>query len=135
MISRRIFALGLAVALASCTQPGTSPTADWEGKTWYLWSVDGVPTTPGTMRSASLRFDAPNYRYGGFCNGVSGTYTYGPGTTLTLGLGASTLIGCPDPNEDVYFAYMSKVNSLSVDGIELVLTTTDAKVLRFRAPI
>ena len=135
MISRRIFALGLALTLAACTQTGSPPGADWQNKTWYLWSVDGVPTVPGAMRSAELRFDATNYRYGGFCNGVSGTYSYGPGTKLALGLGAATMIGCPDPNEDLYFAYMGKVNSLSVDGMELVLTTTDATELRFRAPI
>ena len=136
MISRRIFALGLTLALTACAQ--TSPestTSNWQNRTWYLWSIDGAPTTPGTMRKASLEFDATGYRYGGFCNSVSGPYTYGPGSALDMSTGISTIIGCPDPNEDIYFAHMGKVRSLTEDGIELVLVTSEAIELRFRSPI
>lgn len=137
MIARRVLAIGFALALSGCLG-ATTPTPqanDFQNRTWVLKTIDGAAFTPLTGHSGTLRFTANDYHYGGLCNGVSGSYNYGPGDQLTLGSGTATIILCPDPAEDLYFSAMRKVQSMQIDGYALTLSTSDGHDLRFIAPI
>jgi heat shock protein HslJ len=99
--------LGFALLVAGCNLVGGS--SDLTGTTWQ-WSAS-TTTVPA---SQSVTPDPENYTIefasdGSFsakadCNQVSGSYTTS-GSTMTIELGASTLVACPDDSlSDLYLA-------------------------------
>lgn len=67
------------------------------------------------------------------CNTATATYTLGEGNTITITLGAMTLVACPpDSQADVYLAGLGNAAIYSFDGDTLLLDmTADAGTLSF----
>lgn len=90
----RIRALPLFAALAGCAAV-PAPLTDLSGTSWKVAAINGQPTP--AVGDYSIRFDADGRlgaRFG--CNLMGGDYRL-TGATLTVGMMATTLMGCPEP--------------------------------------
>ena len=69
------------------------------------------------------------------CNAVTGTYTTDATGALTINLGASTAVGCPEDSQDTEFlAALASAASYSFDGEALMIGRAgDAGMLGFQA--
>jgi heat shock protein HslJ len=127
---------GLAILVAACSSSG-----GLTGKTWQLTAItEKVPAFQGVVPSA----DQPNYTIAfnedatatiqADCNSVTANYTTTSDGAMTITLGASTMMACPEGSmADQYMAGLSATKSYAVDGDQLTLTLADEGTLAFAA--
>lgn len=90
----RILALPFVAALAGCAAV-PAPLTDLAGTSWRVVAINGQPVP--AVGDYSMRFGADGglgARFG--CNAMGGRYRL-TGATLTVGMLATTLMGCPEP--------------------------------------
>lgn len=102
-----------AVALAACTAGGatesTDAAGDITGITWQWMSVDstssgGEKTTVPNPENYTLVFNDDGTVTGtADCNSFSGAYTYEEGGAMTISLGPTTAMACPEGSLDSQF--------------------------------
>ncbi len=138
---RSIAALALAVAAVAIIVSACSSSGGLTGKTWQLTAItEKVPAFQGVVPAA----DQPNYTIAfnddgtatiqADCNSVTGTYTTTSDGAMTITLGASTMMACPEGSmADQYMAGLSATKSYAVDGDQLTLTLADEGTLEFAA--
>ena len=132
-----LFALAIAAALivGACNSGG-----GLTGKTWQLTAItEVVPAFQGVVPAA----DQANYTIefladGTFnakadCNQVLGTYTTTPEGGLTIVLGPSTLVACPDTSlAPQYVAGLGSAASYAIADGQLTITLKDEGTLVFK---
>ena len=103
------------------------------GGTWQLASITGqTPAYQGVVPAA----DQPRYTIAfaedgtlaarADCNAITGTYSLDRSEGITITLGASTLVACPDGSYGSLFAHaLAEVTTWAIADDELTLTTTD----------
>lgn len=138
---RSVAAVALAVAVVALIVSACSSSGGLTGKTWQLTAItEKVPAFQGVIPSA----DQPNYTIAfnedgtatiqADCNSVTGSYTTASDGALTITLGASTMMACPEGSmADQYLAGLSATKSYTVDGDQLTLTLADEGTLEFTA--
>ena len=147
------FALALAATaiVAGCSNTGSSASAsaassdssangDLTGKTWMLTAItEKAPAFQGVVPAA----DQANYTIefksdGTFtakadCNQMSGTYTTTSTGGLTIVLGPSTLVACPDGSlAPQYVTGLGNAASYAVANGQLTITLKDEGTLVFK---
>jgi len=126
-----------ATAGGEMEEPGTTmPTLT--GTTWE-W-VETVGATESVAAADPTRYTITFNEDGsaaikGDCNTVLGTYTTAEDGTLTITLGPSTLMACPEDSQaQPFLAGLAAAASYSFDGGDLLIDqAADAGTLRFRA--
>jgi heat shock protein HslJ len=125
-----------AVALGACSSGSSGLT----GKTWQLSTItEKSPAFQGVVPTA----DQPRYTIefktdGTFaaladCNRVAGTYTTS-GSNMTIKLGPSTLVACPDGSfGELYAVALGKAASYAIANDQLTITLSDGGTLTFVA--
>jgi heat shock protein HslJ len=114
----------LALTLAACGTGSSSPTL-----TGIVWQWSAMQET--APASQSVVPDPQNYTITfntdgtaaikADCNNVTANYTMS-GSSLTITLGASTLMACGDTSQDtIYLASLSKVSSYAIEKGQLQL--------------
>ena len=133
--SSRIF-LSLSIlifALAACGPTGSS-LADLKSGSWLLTSLDG--SAPVTGSSITLNFDKDSLGGSAGCNSYGGEYKL-RGEKLSLNNVYSTEMYCEAAGlmdqEAYYLELLSKVESVSITGDTLTLTTSSGETLEFEA--
>ena len=131
-----ILALTVSGLLVAACQ--SSSGSELTGKTWqWTGSTTKVPA------SQSVVPDPENYTItfstdGTFaskadCNQVSGEYT-SSGSSLTITLGPTTLMACPEGSQDALFLDgLGKAASYSISGTDLTITDSDEGTMQFVA--
>ena len=150
---RKLTFLALAVVvgalLAACSSSGSSPSGSpaassasggLTGKTWMLTAItEKVPAFQGVVPAA----DQANYTIefksdGSFsakadCNQLLGTYTTTAEGGLTIVLGPSTLVACPDTSlAPQYVAGLGSAASYAIADGQLTITLKDEGTLVFK---
>jgi heat shock protein HslJ len=145
------FLLAAAAIVVACSNSGSSAGAsastsssgsggDLTGKTWQLTAItEKVPAFQGVVPAA----DQANYTIefksdGTFtakadCNQTSGTYTTTATGGLTIVLGPSTLVACPEGSlAPQYVAGLGNAASYAIANAELTITLKDEGTLVFK---
>ena len=127
-------------ASASAASSGSSANGDLTGKTWMLTAItEKVPAFQGVVPDA----DQANYTIefksdGTFtakadCNQMSGTYTTTSTGGLTIVLGPSTLVACPEGSlAPQYVTGLGNAASYAVANGQLTITLKDEGTLVFK---
>jgi heat shock protein HslJ len=145
-----VLALAATAIVAACSSSGSSVGAsaatsgggsgDLTGKTWMLTAItEKVPAFQGVVPAA----DQANYTIefksdGTFaakadCNQVLGTYTTTSSGGLTIVLGPSTLVACPEGSlAPQYVAGLGNAASYAVANGQLTITLKDEGTLVFK---
>jgi heat shock protein HslJ len=145
-----VLALAATAIVAACSSSGSSAgasaatsgggTGDLTGKTWMLTAItEKVPAFQGVVPAA----DQANYTIefksdGTFaakadCNQVLGTYTTTSSGGLTIVLGPSTLVACPEGSlAPQYVAGLGNAASYAVANGQLTITLKDEGTLVFK---
>lgn len=104
---------------------------------WMLTEMagpDGTMTTPITI--PTLTFEDGSASGNASCNQYFGSYEI-DGSSLTFGPLASTEMFCGEPGvmdqETAYLAALASVDTWSIDGETLILSSGDTEVLRYEA--
>lgn len=104
---------------------------------WMLTEIagpDGTMTTPITI--PTLNFEDGSVAGNASCNQYFGSYEI-DGSSLTFGPLASTEMFCGEPGvmeqEAAYLAALASVDTWSMDGETLTLSSGDTEVLRYEA--
>ena len=103
------------------------------GKTWQLAAISGqTPAFQGVFPPEEQALYTVAFAADGTlaakadCNAVAGTYELSGNDGITIALGASTLVACPDGSYGTIFAHeLGNVTTWAVAGGELTLTTAD----------
>src|SRR6187431_343842 len=103
------------------------------GPTWQLAAITGqAPAYQGVVPAAeqsryTIAFgDDGSYIAKADCNSVAGTYELDRRDGITITLGPSTLVACPDGSYGNLFAHaLGTVTTWAIAGDELTLTTAD----------
>ena len=114
-------------------------TGSLTGRTWQLAALAGetpafravVPAEEQSRYTIDFAADG-TFAALADCNTVSGTYELRGNDGMTLTLGASTLVACPDGSYGTIFAHeLANVTTWAIANRELTLTTTDGGVGTF----
>ena len=144
-------AVGIAAIVAACSSSGASPSAsaaasaaagggsDLTGQTWHLTAItEKVPAFQGVVPAAdqanyTIEFAADGtFQAKADCNQVSGTYTTTPTGGLTIVLGPSTLVACPEGSLGSQYATgLGNAASYSITESDLTITLKDEGTLVF----
>jgi heat shock protein HslJ len=135
--------LALAAIVAACSGSSSSPSAAAGGLTANTWNLSAitekVPAFQGVVpadqqANYTIAFAADgNAQIKADCNSVGATYTTS-GDSLTITLGPSTLVACPEGSmADQYLAGLANASSYSVSGSGLTITLKDEGTLEFVA--
>ncbi len=120
----------LVLALSACNLG--EKDADLKGSAWELVSLGDALPVPGT--NVTLSFEKDNLGGNGGCNSYGGEFKL-KGDTLTIGNVYSTEMYCEAEGimdqEARYYQMLSNVESFSLAGEELILTTADGEALVF----
>jgi len=137
MRKRTLFALAIAatVVIAACSS-GASLT----GKTWQLTVItEKVPAFQGVVPVAqqanyTVTFNTDlSLNVKADCNSVGGTYVTTSSGGLTITLGASTKVACPEGSlADQYLAGLSSASSYTIVSNELTIVIPDGWSLIFK---
>src|SRR5262245_25059508 len=121
--------------LASCGE-GTSGLV---GPTWQWTNLtENAPLAHSEVgdpeRYTLTLADDGTFQVQADCNSVTGTFTT-DGDEITLSLGPSTLVACPEDSQgDQFVSLLHTVSTFSVDGDALVLDLADrAGTMTFEA--
>jgi heat shock protein HslJ len=141
------FALAVTAIITACSSSTSSSAAsggsgsDLTGKTWQLTAItEKVPAFQGVVPTA----DQANYTIefksdGTFqakadCNQVSGTYTTTSSGGLTIVLGPSTLVACPEGSlGSQYVTGLGNAASYAIANGQLTITLKDEGTLVFKS--
>jgi heat shock protein HslJ len=129
LISLTLFIV-LVLGLVACASSASTPSLT--GTTWQ-WTA--MQTTAPASQSMVPPSDAGKYtikfnpdgnaEIKADCNGVGATYTTS-GSSLSISLGAGTLMYCGDTSLDqIYLTSLAKVNSYAIDSSGLHLNLAD----------
>ncbi len=138
---RSVAAIGLAVAAIAILVAACSGSGGLTGKTWQLTAItEKVPAFQGVVPADQQPSYAITFQEDGSatiqadCNAVTGTYTTASDGGMTITLGASTMMACPEGSmADQYLAGLAATKSYKVDGDQLTLTLADEGTLAFTA--
>lgn len=120
----------LALVLAGCGGTSSSSESDITGIVWQWASMqETVPASQSVVpdpQNYTITFNTDgSVAIKADCNSVTGNYKI-DGSSLTITLGASTLMACGDASQDtIYLASLSKVNSYAVENGQLQLMFPD----------
>ena len=139
--------------VAACSTGGSSPSvsagassgasgsagASLTGKVWHLTAItEKVPAFQGVVPAAdpanyTIEFAADGtFQAKADCNQVSGTYTTTPTGGLTIVLGPSTLVACPEGSLGSQYATgLGNAASYSITESDLTITLKDEGTLVF----
>ena len=103
------------------------------GKTWQLTAITGqTPSFQGVFPPEEQALYTVEFASDGSmaaradCNAVTGTYELSGDDGITITLGASTLVACPDGSYGTIFAHeLGNVTTWAIASAELTLTTAD----------
>ncbi len=144
MRNRTMLALTIAatVILAACSSSSSSASAgsDLTGKTWQLTALtEKVPAFQGVVPEAdqanyTIEFSSDgNYQAKADCNQVSGAYTTTSDGGLTIELGPTTLVACPEGSlSDQYIQALGNASSYAIADSQLTITLKDEGTLVFK---
>ena len=133
---KRLFLLALPIALlaAACSSNGDDMPTD---HSWMLTEIagpDGTMTSPLTI--PTLTFEGGSASGNASCNQYFGSYEI-DGSSITFGQLASTQMFCGEPGvmdqEAAYLAALASVDTWSMDGETLTLSSGDTALLRYEA--
>ena len=121
---------GLALFAILGRGPDTSALT---GRTWQLTAITGqTPAFQGVFPVEEQSLYTIEFATDGTfasradCNALSGTYALSGSDGITISLGASTLVACPDGSYGTIFAHeLANVTTWAIVGAELTLTTSD----------
>jgi heat shock protein HslJ len=129
-----LLALPLALVAAACSSDGDSMPTDYPWMLTEMAGPDGTMTTPITI--PTLTFEDGSASGNASCNQYFGSYEI-DGSSLTFGPLASTEMFCGEPGvmdqETAYLAALASVDTWSIDGETLILSSGDTEVLRYEA--
>jgi heat shock protein HslJ len=140
MRTRTLIAVAFAVSAVVAACSGSGSSSSLTGKTWQLTAITEVtPAFQGVVPAA----DQPNYTIEfksdlslsakADCNSVLGTYTTTSTGGLTIILGPSTLVACPEGSlAPQYVAGLSNAASYVVANSALTITLKDGGTLAFK---
>ena len=103
------------------------------GRTWQLAAITGqTPSFQGVFPPEEQTLYTLEFATDGTlaakadCNAVAGTYELSGNDGMTITLGASTLVACPDGSYGTIFAHeLANVTTWAIASAELTLTTAD----------
>ena len=129
-----VAALMATMMLAACS----NTPSDLTGKQWQLTAItEKVPAYQGVVPAEDQgRYTITFNTDGTFnakadCNIVAGTFKTS-GTSLTITLGPSTLVACPDGSYGDLFAHaLSRAETYAVSGSDLTIELQDGGILSF----
>jgi heat shock protein HslJ len=142
-------AIASAAVVIACSSAGSSGSAGattapsgtgLTGKTWQLTAItEKVPAFQGVVPAAdqanyTIEFKADGtYSAKADCNMVSGTYTTTSSGGLTIVLGPSTLVACPEGSlGSQYVAGLGNAASYSITDSQLTITLKDGGTLAYK---
>jgi len=138
-----LFALATVVAACSGSSGSSpSPAASLTANPWQLSAVTvKAPAFQGVVpadqqASYTITFKADgSAEIKADCNQVSATYTSTPEGGLTIDLGGSTLVACPEGSlSDQYLAGLANASRYAISGSDLKITgKNDEGTLEFVA--
>jgi heat shock protein HslJ len=132
-----LIALGIAaVILVAACSGGNNLT----GKSWQLTAItEQVPAFQGVVpadqqSNYTIEFNSDGtFNAKADCNNMSGTYTTTSSNGLTIVLGPSTLVACPDDSlAPQYVAGLGNAASYAIADGQLTITLTDGGTLQFK---
>ena len=129
----------VAVLLFACSSTNRSATRRNDlGGEWVLQSIAGEKDPDkifSESRMPALLFDASKMSVSGNngCNRISGKYTLPGKEKIKFGPLMSTKMACPDigDGESIFMNAISKSNSFTIDGTNLILKDGNTEVMRF----
>ncbi len=135
---RKLTLAALAVAVTVIAAACGNSSSDLTGKTWQLTAIsEKVPAFQGVVPAADQsKYTITFNKDGSFnavadCNVVSGSYKTS-GTSLTITLGPSTLVACPEGSYGDLFAFaLARSKSYAVAGDQLTIDLDDGGILSF----
>ena len=127
-------AVGAIVLLAACS----NSSGDLTGKVWQLTAItEKTPAYQGVVPAAdqskyTITFNTDGtFNAKADCNAVAGTYKTS-GSNLTITLGPSTLVACPDGSFGDLFAHaLGNAASYAIANDQLTITLKDGGTLTF----
>ncbi len=127
-------AVGAIVLLAACS----NSSGDLTGKAWQLTAItEKTPAYQGVVPAAdqskyTITFNTDGtFNAKADCNAVAGTYKTS-GSNLTITLGPSTLVACPDGSLGDLFAHaLGEAASYAIANDQLTITLKDGGTLTF----
>jgi len=130
----------LALLVAGCAAPlnevkPTGPGGASPGGSWVLTSWNDPSAVPGEPNSITLTIADGRVSGKAACNQYSGPVKI-DGKGFSAGDMATTLMACFDDlaaAENTYLSLLAGVDSWSIDGGELVLSTNGVETLRYKA--
>lgn len=137
MRKRTLFAFAVAatVIVAAC-----SSSASLTGKTWQLTAItEKVPAFQGVVPEAQQANYTATFNTDlslnakADCNVVAGTYTTTSSGGLTITLGPSTLVACPEGSmADQYVLGLGNAASYAIANSQLTITLKDGGTLVYK---
>jgi len=137
----RLFLAATALATMTACAPNPEPKpataaptggAALGGGEWAVFEVIGQPIVENSK--PTITFEDGRVFGAGSCNRFMGGYTVsGDGLALQMSQMASTMMACPEPlmqQEGAFLGTLGSVNSYTVDGATLTLTTADGKTIK-----
>ncbi len=119
---------GIALIAAGCGMFGGDATLTGQVWEWGSAATDapGSETVIPEPERYTIEFlDDGTISSKADCNQVNGEYTSPGGGALTITLGASTLVACPeDSMADAFLAGLAGTSSYAIENGQLSLTTT-----------
>lgn len=103
------------------------PQPSLAGTSWAMSSVNGTTAVEGTMVTAVFNDDGTVTGSGG-CNSFTSTYETTAPNSISIQMGATTMMACEVPvteQETQYFRALSDAATYVVDGDTLTLTSAD----------
>ena len=131
MKTMKLMMFALLVVLASCTSKEDS-LALLKGKEWSMKSMtenSTIVTNPKELPSLVLSDSTANLYGSAGCNRLMGKYTADTEGNLSIELGGSTMMFCPDMTfEDQYKKALPLVKTFTIANNELTLKDADNKL-------
>jgi len=136
--------LAVTLALAACGSSSSSPSATAASLTSNTWNLSAitekVPAFQGVVPADqqadyTIAFAADGTaQIKADCNSVGATYTTTGDNGITIALGPSTLVACPEGSmSDQYLAGLANASTYAVSGSGLTITLKDEGTLEFVA--
>jgi heat shock protein HslJ len=135
---RRSMLVALAVAVTVIAAACSNSSGDLTGKTWQLTAItEKTPAFQGVVPAAdqskyTITFNTDGtFNATADCNQVSGTYKTS-GSNLTITMGPSTLVYCPEGSYGDLFAHaLANSVSYAIANDQLTITLKDGGTLAF----
>jgi heat shock protein HslJ len=137
---RRLTLSALMLVVAAVVIACSSSSSGLTGKTWQLTAItEKVPAFQGVVPEAdqskyTIEFKSDgSFQAKADCNQVSGQYVTTSTGGMTITLGPSTLVACPEGSMgDQYVAGLGNTASYAIANSQLTLTLKDGGTLAFK---